>query len=210
MSTGPVALLARHLVDPPVAPSGDEARRLLRRELLHPEYHEANPVQRLLDWLGRLVDRGLGAARETPPLSTVAAMLVLVLLALGLTWLLSRARRSGRTSAVGPVLGAEAVSASELRERAHAALLHERFDEALVDGFRATVLRQVERGRIEDRPGATAREVSEALGQEFPELGADIRRCADLFDLVLYGARPATRDQAVEVLGLDERLGALR
>ena len=40
-------------------PSGDEARSLLRRELLHPEYHQDNLVLRLVNWLSRLLDRGL-------------------------------------------------------------------------------------------------------------------------------------------------------
>ena len=37
--------------------------------------------------------------------------------------------------------------------------------------------------------------------------GADVHRCAGLFDLVLYGGRAATRAQAIDVLGLDDRLG---
>ena len=81
------------------------------------------------------------------------------------------------------------------------------YADALVDAFRAVAVRQVERGRIDDLPGATAHEVAVALAEVFPEQGADVHRCAGLFDLVLYGGRPATRDQAVDVLGLDDRLG---
>ena len=47
------------LLEPPLDPSGDEARSLLRRELLHPEYHQDNLVLRLVNWLSRLLDRGL-------------------------------------------------------------------------------------------------------------------------------------------------------
>ena len=36
------------LSDPPLDPSGDEARSWLRQELLHPEYHQQNVVERLL------------------------------------------------------------------------------------------------------------------------------------------------------------------
>ena len=68
------------LADPPLTPDGDEARSLLRRELLHPDYHQDNLILRLIDWLSRLLDRGLAAARETPPLTTFAAMLVGLLL----------------------------------------------------------------------------------------------------------------------------------
>ena len=76
-----------------------------------------------------------------------------------------------------------------------------------MDAFRAVAVRQVERHRIDDLPGATAHEVAVALAEVFPEQGADVHRCAGLFDLVLYGGRAATRAQAVDVLGLDDRLG---
>ena len=46
-------------------PGGDDARSLLRRELLHPEYHQDNLVLRLIDWLSRLLDRGLAAGART-------------------------------------------------------------------------------------------------------------------------------------------------
>jgi hypothetical protein len=36
---------------PPLQPSGDEGRRLLRDELLHGEYHRRQLLQRILGWL---------------------------------------------------------------------------------------------------------------------------------------------------------------
>jgi len=92
------------LLEPPLDPSGDEARSLLRRELLHPEYHQDNLVLRLVNWLSRLLDRGLTEARELPPLTTFAAMLVGLLLLGALGWLVSRARRVQRESSQGRVL----------------------------------------------------------------------------------------------------------
>ena len=41
--------------EPPLDPSGDEGRRLLRDELLHREYHQQDLWQRLTDWLSRLI-----------------------------------------------------------------------------------------------------------------------------------------------------------
>lgn len=203
----PVPLLA----DPPLAPLGDEGRSLLRRELLHPEYHQDNLVQRLITWISRLLDRGLGAAQQTPPLTTFAAMLVLLLLVGTVAWLVTRARRSQRVAGgSGAVLADERVTADELRDRAERALGEHRYGDALVDGFRAAALRQIERARIDDQPGATAHEVAVALAEAFPGQGADVHRCAGLFDLVLYGGREATRAQALDVLGLDERLGVRR
>jgi hypothetical protein len=93
---------------------------------------------------------------------------------------------------------------------ARAALEDGRHEEALVDGFRGLAVGQVERGRLDDLPGATAHEVADALGTSYLHQRPRITEAARLFDLVLYGDRPATREQAADVLGLDDELAALR
>ena len=199
------------LSDPPLVPSGDEGRSWLRRELLHPEYHQQNVVEQVVTWLQRQLDKGIEAASHAPPLSTFAAMLLFLLLVGGLAWLLSRARRTARLTAVeGPVLTDETVTAEQLRARAEAALAEGRYALALVDGFRALAVRQVERGRLEDLPGATAHEVAAALATAYPEQRVRVDGSALLFDQVLYGDRPATRDQASGVLALDDELAVRR
>lgn len=198
-------------VDPPLDPSSDQARSLLRRELLQPEYHQENLVQRLMDWFERLINRGLGRASETPPLTTFAIMVVVVLLAGALAFLLSRARRTARSAeARRSVLTDESVTAAELRARALAAMADEQWEEALVDAFRSLALRQVERGRLEDTPGLTAHEVAGALAAEFPHQRERIDASADVFDSVLYGDRSASHDQAAGVLSLDDELAGVR
>ena len=200
----PVVLL---LPDPPLDPSGSEARGKLRRELLRPEYHDQNLLQRFLDWMIRKVSSGIDQASQAPPLSTFMAMLVFVALVLGLAWLASRARRTARDRDPKPaVLTDEVISADELRARAEAALEASRFEEAVVDGFRALAVRQVERGRLADTPGATAHEVADTLATEYAAMGDRVRASALLFDGVLYGDRPASREQAQTVLTLDDDL----
>ena len=199
------------LSDPPLVPSGDEGRSWLRRELLHPEYHQQNVVEQVVTWLQRQLDKGIEAASHAPPLSTFAAMLLFLLLVGGLAWLLSRARRTARQAAVQrPVLTDGTVTAAQLRARAEAALAEGRYAPALVDGFRALAVRQVERGRLEDLPGATAHEVAAALATAYPEQRVRVDGSALLFDEVLYGDRPATRDQATGVLALDDELAVRR
>ena len=80
------------LLEPPLDPGPDEARRLLQRELVRPEYHEQNLLEQIFDWIDRLVSGTIDAATGAPPLSTFAAMVAFLLLALALAWLLSRAR----------------------------------------------------------------------------------------------------------------------
>ena len=197
--------------EPPLDPSPDEARSELRRELLDPEYHEQDLLQRFLTWVDRQIGRTLEAASDAPPLSVVVSTLIFLLLALALAWLVSRARLTRRRAAdPGAVLTDERVSAAELRARAEAALAEGRPEDAVVDGFRALALRQVERGLLEDRPGATAAEVAATLPAEHPRLATDVRGCARLFDLVRYGERPATREQAAQVLRLDDELAGVR
>jgi hypothetical protein len=199
------------LTDPPLDTPPDEARSTLRRELLRPEYHDQNVVQRVLEEVQRQVARALEAASGAPPLSTFAALVVFAGLILLLGWLVSRARRTtGGRREERPVLTVEVVSADELRARAEAALASGRNEDAVVDGFRAVVVRQVERGRLPDAPGATAHEVADALGAEFPHALDQVVAGGRLFDAVLYGDRPATAEQATSVLALDDQLLARR
>ena len=96
---------------------------------------------------------------------------------------------------------------TQLRTRAERALAEGRHADAVVEGFRALTVRQVERGRLDDLPGATAHEVAAALAASHPEARGAVDRTAALFDAVRYGDRPATREQAAEVLALDDALG---
>ena len=196
---------------PPLDPSPDEARSLLRRELVRPEYNEQDLMQRLLDWLQRQLQSGLDVASSAPALPTAAAIALFVALLVLLGWLVSRGRRSAPApSPDGPALTEERLTAAELRERAEAALAAGRAEDALVEGFRALATRQIERGRIDDLPGATAHEIAESLAASFPQQQPRVGDSATLFDLVLYGDRPATREQATQVLALDDDLASAR
>lgn len=195
------------MTEPPLDPSGDEARSLFERELVRPEYHERDVFQQLLDWIDRVVDGTIDAASDTPPLSTFLAMIAFLALAAALAWLLSRARRTARVARRrDAVLTDEAVSARELRARAEQALADGRNADAVVDGFRAITVRQIERGLLDDLPGATAHEVALALGAAHPGQRQRVDGTAALFDSVLYGDRPASAAQAVGVLELDDAL----
>lgn len=201
----------RLAVDPPLVPSPDEARGRLRRELLRPDYHQDSPVQRLQEWLTRRFDEALQAASGVDGLSLVVSLLLFALLAVGLVVLLSRLRRSPTLSTgSGAVLTEERVTAAELRQRALRSLGEGRSEAALVDAFRALTVRQVELGRLDDLPGATAHEVATALETTYSPMRGRIDVAARLFDDVRYGDRSATREQAESVLALDDDLVGVR
>ncbi|GAA4709906.1 DUF4129 domain-containing protein [Nocardioides conyzicola] len=199
------------MTTPPLDPSSGEARSLLERELVRPEYHERNVFQQLMDGIDRVLGGLVDSARSAPPLSTFAAIVAFLLLGFALAWLLFRARRAPRVAGrAGPVLEDTTVTAAELRAAAERALAEGRNAEALVDGFRALTVRQVERGWLDDRPGATAHEVAGSLATTYPDKRDRVTGSADLFDAVRYGDRPASHDQAADVLALDDALAGRR
>ncbi len=200
-------LLLAILTEPPLDPSPDDASSLLRRELVRPEYHDRDVLQQVLDWIDRAVEGAVDAASRTPPLSTFAAMVAFLLLALGLGWLVSRARRTARVARDRAVLPAGTTPrAADLRARAELALAEGRAEDAVLDAFRALTVRQVERGLLDDRPGATAHEVAVAVGAAHPDQRPRVDGTAALFDAVRYGDRPASPAQARDVLELDDVL----
>lgn len=204
-------LAATAMAGPPLGPSPDEGRSVLRRELLKPEYNDQNLVVRIITWVSRRLDGLLNATSGSPAVSTLLAMVILIVLVLGLGLLLSRARRTARTRQERRVvLTGEVVTAAELRLRAEAALAAGRHEEAVVEGFRALALRQVERGRLADSPGATAHEVARLLAQEYPEQAGRVDAGALLFEEIRYGERPADRARATSVLDLDDDLAVRR
>lgn len=204
-------LLGRAPLDAPLTPSPDEADSLLRRELLKPEYHDEPLVQQFLRWIRRQLDAGLDKAANADLLGTAGAIVVFFLVLVLVGWLVSRARRTARvTEGSRAVLSPEPTTAAELRARAVAALERGDHPTAVVEGFRALTLRQIELGYLEEQPGATAREVAASLGTSFPGRQERIEQAAQLFDQVLYGDRPARADQAQGVLALDDDLVPVR
>ena len=196
---------------PPLQPSGDEGRHLLRDELVHSEYHRQHVLQRILGWLLRRLDGGVGAASGIGWVTTLVGMLIAAVLVVGLLVLLSRIRRDRRQrERAEAVLTDDRPSAGELRRRAEAALADGRHADAVVEAFRALAVRQVERGRLADQPGTTAHEVAASLAVSYPDHGTWVGLGADLFDRTLYGDRPASHEDAATLLDLDDALAGSR
>jgi hypothetical protein len=191
-------------------PSPDQARDALRRELLRPEYQQ-NPLSRVLDRIQRMFEEAIATAADAGAVSYVAAAVVFLLLALGLIWLVSRARPSVTAGEEPrPLLTQERVTAAQLRRRAEDALREGRLEDAVVDGVRALTVRQVEQGRLEILPGATAREVAMRLAADHEAQRPRLARLAHLFDSVRYGGRSASSADAESVLALDDDLAGVR
>jgi hypothetical protein len=206
--TSPV--LRQSVLAAPLVPSPDHARTLLRRELLRPEYHSQNLLQRLWDWIGHQFQSGVDSASQASPLGAAGAVAIFLGLLVLIGWLATRTQRNPRNRpAPGPVLTSERLSAADLRARAEAALAASDPTAAIVDGFRALTVRAIEQALIDDQPGATAHEIAVRLGGVLVERRGEIDQASTLFDLVLYGDRPATVEQARAILDLDRQLATV-
>lgn len=200
------------LVDDPVlTPSGEQGRTWLREELLRPEYHNDNLVQRLLGWLQDLLQRSVDTASQAPLVPTIAAIVLAVLLIAVVGWLATRPRAGAATRVdATPVLGDRPLPAAEWRRRAEQARAESRFADTVVHGFRAMAVRAIETGRIDQAPGATAHELAERIATTNPAVRGRVADSADLFDRIRYGDRPASPGDADEILRLDDELAGLR
>ncbi|MEH3076545.1 MAG: DUF4129 domain-containing protein [Quadrisphaera sp.] len=193
------------LAGAPLAPGADEARRAAERELAKQVYRDAEPglLQRawdaVLDALSRIQGpSGGGVLQVVVVVLLVLAVVVVVALLVRRTGAAARrapaAQEAGLT---GPV------DAEALRREAARAAGEERWDDAVVVGFRALVRGLQERDLVGAAPGLTAAEAARDAGRALPDLAPRLRAVADLFDGVLYGGRRATREDAGSVASLD-------
>lgn len=195
---------------PPLSPSSEQARELLRAELAKGQYADRRSVlQRVLEWLDELLQPGSSG----PGVAGVVlwALLVAVLVTLAVL-VARRLRRDPRaqTSAPGGLFEAGPATADEHRDRSRAALTSGAWGTAVVEAFRAIARRGVERTVLADAPGLTALEVALALAAAFPSSEQELHRSAATFDEVRYGERSATEAQARALIDLEQHLAASR
>jgi hypothetical protein len=191
-------------------PTPAEARDWLERELHGSDYRDPwldSAIQWILGHLRSLLDGAANLAGLSPLITVLVALVVIALLA----WVLPRVRRESSVAHPdGVVLEDLTITARTYRDRASQALRAGRYDQVVLEGFRAIARDMSSRGLLDDAPGRTAHEVSLALAPHFPEHADRLARAADMFDSVRYGHRQANADQASQVLDLDAELVATR
>ena len=197
----------------PVQPDAGTARRWVLEELAKPAYQAAQPtpidraVQAFLDWFTGLFDVRNG---DTPPVLLVAAIVVVVAV-LVVALLLFGLPRLNRRSRAGSLFGEDdRRSAAEMRRAAEAALARGDFSLAVLERFRALARGLDERTLVAVFPGTTASAFVRAAARAFPAEHAELRVAAELFDGVRYADEQATREDALAVAALDDRLAAAR
>lgn len=197
----------------PVEPDAGTARRWLLDELAKPAYAAAEPtpfdraVQAFLTWFTSLFDVH---GSSTPPVLLAIAILVVVAVLVA-ALLLFGLPRINRRSAVGALFGDDdRRSADEMRRAAEGALAQGDFSLAVLERFRALARGLDERTLVAVFPGTTASAFASGAARAFPAEHGELRAAAELFDGVRYADDVATREDALSVFALDDRLAAAR
>lgn len=200
----------RLVADAPVTPDPETARRWAESELRDPIYH---PSFNLLGWLQEKISElldGLGrASQELTVIQVVAVAVVIVVVVLAL-YVAGPVRRSRSGPRSHVVLGAEERSAQDLRDAAGRSAAQGRYDDAVIDGYRAIVRSLEERAVLDSRPGRTAHEASTEAARRFPALSERLHRVGRLFDDICYGHTGAVAIDHDVVRTLDRDLLAAR
>ncbi len=193
---------------PPLTPTADEARELLRRELADPAYGPGI-VERVVDAVRSALD-GLASGTSAPaPVLAAVVLATVVAAALALSRTVRRAGKAARGH--GPTVPeGRPLTAADHRAGARRALAETRWDAALLGAFRAVAVTAAERGVVDGAPGRTASDVADALAAAHPDEAVAVRAAATAFNRVRYGLGHVDPEAAHAVVALDDRLLAGR
>ena len=193
-----------------LSPTPAQARSWLTQELHGSDYHGAW-LDSLGRWISDLMAKILQDASHVAGLSAAITVLIALAVITVLVWVLPKVRRE---RVVAPtdmaVLADQRITPSQYRDLAAQALREGRYDDAVLEAFRAIAKDMSDRGVIDDAPGRTAHEVSLALTSPFPDHADRLVRAANLFDSVRYGQRRPSPSQAGQVRDLDAELARTR
>jgi Domain of unknown function (DUF4129) len=192
-------------------PDRQQARSWAERELLGKEYQaqRPGPLQQLLNWI---VDKlnGVSAPHLFGAPLGLAIVAGLVLAIVGyVVWRSGGVNRQAR-AASAELFGGQARSADDHRAAAAAAEANGDLGTAALERFRALIRALADRDLVQLAPGRTADEAARSAGEALPELAADLRAAARIFDDVRFGDRQATREQVATLRELDTRALATR
>jgi uncharacterized membrane protein YccC len=191
-------------------PTPPQARTWLRQELHRTDY-QSSWLDSASRWISEQLRKLLEGAGNLSGVSPVITALIAVIVIALLVWVLPRVRREPVAARAGEaVLDDLTITARRYRDLAAQALREERYDDAVLDGFRAVAKDMSDRSVLDDAPGRTAHEVSLALADPFPGHAERLARAADLFDAVRYGHRRASAGQAGQIQQLDAELVTAR
>jgi hypothetical protein len=193
-----------------LSPTPPQARTWLRQELAGADY-KSPWLDSIGRWIADQLNNLLSDARHLTALSPLITVLIALVVIALLVWVLPKVRRERvATASRQGVLDDETITARRYRDLAAEASKDGRYDDAVLDGFRAIAKEMSDRTLLQDAPGRTAQEISMALASPFAHYADRLAGAADLFDSVRYGHRRASAYQAGQIQALDAELTTAR
>lgn len=217
-STAPAALperLARAVFgEVPVNPDSEQATEWLINELSKAPYQAAKPTlfdrisKAFSDWLASLT---IGSG-DGIPIVVFVVLIALVTIAIVAAVIVYGLPRLNRKSQHHDILFGETDrrTAAQLRDAAEKAAAREDFESAIADMFRAIARGLSERTLVTMTPGTTAHGFAIRAAKVLPDCANELASCANIFDLVRYMRKPATREQYVQLRDLELRVRAAK
>jgi hypothetical protein len=198
------------LTEVPVAPDSDQATDWLIDELSKAPYQAARPTlfdrasKAFTDWLNSLT---VGDG-DWAPTVLYAVLIVLVTAAIIAAIVVYGLPRLNRKSRHEDLLFGEAEfrTAAQLRAAAEQAAAREDFTNAIADMFRSIARGLAERTLVSMTPGTTAHGFAVQATHVLPDHRVELENSADIFDLVRYARKPATRQQYEQLRALEARV----
>ena len=184
----------------------EAAHEAAQRELSKAIYPRPSLSDRISQWLDEFLYRLIMKGSSVPGgWFTIAVLALLVLVAFVVA--VRIARRTMRTNRGGQSLfGIQELSAAQHRATAEGHAAQGNWAAAIRHRLRAVARQLEETGMLNPVPGRTANELARDAGELLPDLRADLRRAATVFNDVTYGEQPGTEADYREVAELDEAL----
>jgi hypothetical protein len=208
--TGIVAMPLRGHV--PLQPDRDQARAWAEQELSRPEYRSQRPnlIAQAWSWVLDRLQQLPHPAQLPGNLGVAIAAAVLITLVCYVLWRSGGVRRSGRQRGREELFGPTERTAAEYRSTADAALAAADLRAAVLERFRGLIRGLQERALLDLQPGRTADEAARTAGAWLPDLADELAAAAGWFDDVRYGNRAASRQVALALGELDQRVQRAR
>ena len=192
------------------SPGRDAARELVREQLRRQEYEAAKPplltrlIGRVLRYVGDLLSSAV-------PGGIVTLVVLAVVLGLIVAVVLTRLGPLARNRSMPALFdGVATLTPAEHRRLAEKSAQDGRFADAVRERLRAIASDLETRGALDPRPGRTAGEVARDGGVALPDVAADLRRGAEVFDAIWYGGRPADAVSYAALVEVDDRVVGTR
>jgi len=184
---------ARGILGGPPYRAGEEG--VLRRTLTE-----------VLDLLGQVLSRTLGAVGSSPAVAWTLALVGLAVLAV-VVWRATRGATLGRRGPRAVLDGVSSRSAADWLAEADRHLGAGDLDGALRARYIAAVATLEERALLDARPGRTIGELDAELSARLPELAVVLEPAGRRVEEVVFGGRPASHH---DLEAVDAALAAVR